>query len=123
MIFRRINGEWLNNYKEKMKTKAFKEKLKKRKCVVEHPFGTMKYYMGQIPILLRGKEKVQVEMDLYATGYNLIRLRNLETVSILLEKLAKWNPIFGFFTFLSFLYSKNRRYYPVFCLQTFTVTI
>jgi len=59
----------------------------------------------------------------YATGYNLIRLRNVETVSILLEKLAQWNPISVFFAFLSFLYSKNRRYYPVFCLQTYTVTI
>jgi hypothetical protein len=53
----------------------------------------MKYLMGQIPILLRGKEKVQIEMDLYSTAYNLIRLRNVETVSILLEKLKKWQPI------------------------------
>jgi transposase len=121
MIYRRIHGEWLNSYKEKMKTKAFKEKFKKRKCVVEHPFGTMKYYMGQIPILLRGKEKVQVEMDLYATGYNLIRLKNIETVSILLEKLAKWHPVSGFLTFLSFLCSKNREYSPVFYFQTSTM--
>ena len=114
-IHRRLNGEWLNAYKAKSKTKDFKEKFKKRKCVAEHPFGTMKYYMGQIPILLRGKEKVQVEMDLYATGYNLIRLKNLEALPVLLEKLAKWNPISGFFAFLSILSSKKRIYAPAFC--------
>ncbi|MDR0206099.1 MAG: IS1182 family transposase, partial [Bacteroidales bacterium] len=68
ILYRRINGEWLNLYKEKLKTKEFKEKFKLRKCVIEHPFGTMKYLMGQIPILLRGKEKVQIEMDLYSTA-------------------------------------------------------
>jgi transposase len=98
-MYRRLNGEWLNNYKEKSKTKEFKQKFKKRKCVVEHPFGTMKYYMGQIPILLRGKEKVQVEMNLYSTGYNLIRLKNIEKVATLIEKLAAWNPICGFLDF------------------------
>jgi hypothetical protein len=63
------------------------------------PFGTMKYLMGQIPILLREKEKVQTEMDLYSTAYNLIRLRNVEPVSILLKKLAKWNPVSVFLLF------------------------
>ena len=106
-IYIRLNGEWLNIYKEKLKTKEFKEKFRKRKSVVEHPFGTMKYYMGQIPILLRGKQKVQVEMDLYSTGYNLIRLRNVETVPVLLEKLAKWDPITGSLVFFVFL-SKKR---------------
>jgi len=121
IIYRRIGGEWLKRYKEKLNTKEFKEKFKKRKCVVEHPFGTMKYYMGQIPILLRGKEKVQVEMDLYSTGYNLIRLKKVTTVSLLLEKLALWQPVsvlFAFFDFLSSFSSKKRHYYPVFCRQT-----
>jgi len=101
IIYRRLDGEWLKNYKEKSKTTAFKEKFKKRKCTVEHPFGTMRYYMGQIPILLRGKAKVQVEMDLYSTGYNLIRLRNIDPVFVLLEKLAKCQPVFDFFACLS----------------------
>ena len=109
--------ECFNNHKEKMKTKALKEKFKKRKCVVEHPFGTMRYYIGQIPILLMGKEKVQVEMDLYSTGYNLIRLKSIETVPVLLEKLAFWKPVSDFFAFLqvfSFLFSKKREHKLVF---------
>jgi len=97
-ISRRVDGEWLDEYKEKSNTKEFKQKFNTRKCVVEHPFGTMKYLMGQIPILLRGKDKVQIEMDLYSTAYNLIRLKNIESVSVLLKKLAFWMPGPGFLT-------------------------
>jgi hypothetical protein len=57
---------------------------------VEHPFGTIKYWMGQIPLLLRGKEKVQVEIDLYATCYNLKRLMNIEPIDKLMRKIADW---------------------------------
>lgn len=102
MIYRRIDGQWLNSYKEKSRTKCFKDKLKERKKVVEHPFGTMKYYMGQIPILLRGKEKVQTEMNLYATAYNLIRLKKIDTVAVLMEKLACWEPLAFLFRVLRF---------------------
>ncbi|MDR2971675.1 MAG: IS1182 family transposase [Bacteroidales bacterium] len=119
IVYKRVDGEWRENHEKKSKTKEFKEKLKKRKCVVEHPFGTMKYYMGQIPILLRGKEKVQVEMDLYATGYNLIRLRNIEFVPTLLEKLEKWNLIPGFIAFLLFFFRIRRLLFYLDCLKNF----
>ena len=68
----------------------------------------MKYLMGQIPILLRGKEKVQVEMDLYSTAYNLIRLMNTESVSILLAKLEKWQPAAIFLRLLAHCISIKR---------------
>lgn len=93
IIYRRIDDAWLQAHQQKQKTKAFKEKYKQRKNVVEHPFGTMKLYMGFIPLLLRGKQKVQVEIDLYATAYNLTRLKNMATVPVLLEKLTQWRPI------------------------------
>jgi len=113
ILQRRVEGEWLTAYKEKEKTKDFQEKLKQRKCVVEHPFGTMKYLMGQIPILLRGKEKVQVEMDLYSTAYNLIRLKNVELVPILLAKLEKWKPVAELINFLSYYLKKRRLLYAI----------
>jgi len=109
-ISKRVDGAWLDDYKEKSNSKEFKQKFATRKCVVEHPFGTMKYHMGQIPILLRGKEKVQVEMDLYSTAYNLIRLKNSDSVSVLLQKLALWRPLAGFFAPLSFLSQKRIRF-------------
>ena len=117
IIYRRLAGEWLKNYKEKSKTSAFKAKFRRRKCAVEHPFGTMKYYMGQIPIFLRGKEKVQVEMDLYSTGYNLIRLKNTAPVAILLEKLAEWQVIFDFFAFFRQNMQKKSLFYPILASQ------
>jgi hypothetical protein len=92
IIYRRIDGQWLERYRQKMQTLDFKKKFSRRKCVVEHPFGTMKRYMGQIPILLRGKQQVQVEMDLYATAYNLKHLLSITPVPVLLAKLAQWQP-------------------------------
>ena len=91
VIARRLDNQWLLEYKEKLKTKEFKEGVKLRKNFVEHPFGTIKYWMGQIPLLLRGKEKVQVEIDLYSTCYNLKRLINLESMDVLLLKIQNWD--------------------------------
>jgi transposase len=90
VIARRLDNEWLLKYKDKLKTKEYKKKIKLRKNYVEHPFGTIKYWMGQIPLLLRGKEKVQVEIDLYSTCYNLKRLINLESMDVLLLKIQNW---------------------------------
>lgn len=75
---RNENQEWLDLYHEKMHSAEGKQKLSTRRSVVEHPFGTMKYSMGQIPLLLRGCAKVQTEMNLYAIGYNLKRYFNLK---------------------------------------------
>lgn len=76
-VHRNENQEWIDSFTAKMNSKAGKEKMVQRRSVAEHPFGTMKYYMGQIPLLLRGKRKVQTEMNLYAIGYNLKRYFNI----------------------------------------------
>lgn len=65
--------EWLDAYHKKMESQEGKAKLIERKSVVEHPFGTIKYTMGQLPLLTRGTQQVQTEMNLYAIGYNLKR--------------------------------------------------
>lgn len=70
---RNKNQEWIDAYRLKMRSQTGKEKMKQRKAVVEHPFGTMKYYMGQMPTVLRGQKKVSTEMGLYAIAYNLKR--------------------------------------------------
>jgi len=61
-----------------MKSDEGRAKMVKRKSTVEHPFGTMKYCMGQIPVLLRGKKKVASEMGLYVIAYNLKRFITLK---------------------------------------------
>ena len=75
------------NGSEGMKYKAL---ILLRKTLVEHPFGTIKYWMGQIPLLLRGKEKVQAEIDLYATCYNLKRVTNIQSIRVLLQQVHEW---------------------------------
>jgi hypothetical protein len=68
-----------------------KEKVKQRKTIVEHPFGTMKMMTGKFCFLLRKKHKVQIEVDLYATAYNLKRLINIENMEYLLQTIGKYN--------------------------------
>ena len=77
-VQRSENQEWIDAYHNKMKSCEGKQKLIERRSVAEHPFGTMRYEMGQIPILLRGRNKVQIEMNLYGIGYNLKRYLNLQ---------------------------------------------
>jgi hypothetical protein len=77
--------------------------------------------MGQIPILLRSRDKVQMEMDLYATAYNPTRLKNIETVPVLPEKLAKWissSRFSAFFAWLHFFFSK-KEVLSLFCYKDF----
>jgi transposase len=77
-VQRSENQEWIDAYHDKMKSCEGKQKLIKRRSVAEHPFGTMRYAMGQIPVLLRGRNKVQIEMHLYGIGYNLKRYLNIQ---------------------------------------------
>lgn len=76
-VHRNENQEWIDSFAAKMNGEIGNKKMVQRRSVAEHPFGTMKYYMGQIPLLLRGKKKVQTEMNLYGIGYNLKRYFNI----------------------------------------------
>ena len=77
VIYRYTNQDWRDTYEEKMKSITGKTKLVERMMLSEHPFGTIKYWMGYIPLKTRGKDKVKTEINLYATAYNLKRLINL----------------------------------------------
>jgi transposase len=86
-----VNHEWIDNYREWIGKIENKEKVKQRKTIVEHPFGTIRIMMGKFCFLLRKKHKVQIEIDLYATAYNLKRLINIENMESLLKKVEKYN--------------------------------
>jgi len=73
-----------------MESKLGKEKILERKSLAEHPFGTIKYLMGKIPLLLRGKKKVATEINLYTTAYNLKRLINIELFEDTVENIKKY---------------------------------
>ena len=59
-------------------------KFKLRKQLAEHPFGTIKRWMGYTHFLLKGLEKVRTEWSLITLAYNLKRVLNLVTVQKLI---------------------------------------
>lgn len=58
-----------------------------RKCLSEHPFGTMKRTLEQYYFLLRGKLKVEAEMALFCLSYNMRRAINMKGVPALVAAL------------------------------------
>lgn len=57
------------------------EKLKKRMCTSEHPFGTVKRHLAGYYFLLKGKIKVEAETALLYMAYNMRRAINMVGVS------------------------------------------
>lgn len=86
-----INHDWMSHYQEWIGQPENIEKIKQRKKIVEHPFGTIKLMMGKLCFLLRKKLKVQIEVDLYTTAYNLKRLINIENMNLLLYKVESYD--------------------------------
>lgn len=62
--------------------------MRERMCLSEHPFGTMKYMLGNGRFLVRGMEKVKAEMALTVLGYNLKRVIKILGVPMLCARLA-----------------------------------
>ena len=48
-----------------------------RRSTVEHPYGTIKAWMGSTHFLTKGLERVKTEMSLHVLAYNLKRLMAL----------------------------------------------
>jgi len=91
ILYRPSNIEWVERYKKRMGEIFSKAKINKRKTIVEHPFGTLKYWMGKIPLLLRGKEKVSTEINIYSTAYNIKRLLNIEPYDNIMELIIAYD--------------------------------
>lgn len=72
--------------------KANKDLYRKRQEINEHIFGTIKRQWGYNHTNLRGLEKVNGEMALIMTVYNMKRAINILGIEKLLEKLKKWKP-------------------------------
>jgi len=58
-----------------------------RKQTVEHPFGTIKLWMGATHILTRRFKGVSIEMDLHILAYNMKRMISILGVSKLIKAL------------------------------------
>jgi len=53
------------------------EKMRLRRQTVEHPFGTIKFWMGATHFLMKTLECVRTEMSLHVLAYNLKRVMRL----------------------------------------------
>jgi transposase len=91
IVNRYYNQTWRDTYRRRMAGITAKKMIHLRKQMVEHPFGTIKYWMGKIPLLLRGKNKVTTEIDIYTTVYNFRRLLSIESYSNILEMIKKYD--------------------------------
>ena len=60
-----------------------------RKEIIEHPFGHFKRNLGAGQFLLRGKEKVDAEVSMLTTCFNMVRLITIIGIPILLAEFAK----------------------------------
>ena len=74
-IYRWVDEEVMELLKKRVQEN--KEKVELRKSLVEHPFGTIKHWMGHRYFLTRGMEKVSAEMSLSVLSYNLKRVLNI----------------------------------------------
>jgi hypothetical protein len=70
-IYRWENEQVIERLKERLAAEP--DIIKRRKSIVEHPFGTLKKVWGYSTFLLRGKEKVSAEISLMTLVYNIRR--------------------------------------------------
>jgi len=70
------------------RVRASPEKMRLRKQLVEHPFGTLKRAWNQGYFLTRGLENVRAEMSLTILAYNLKRVMKILGVPRMMEALA-----------------------------------
>ena len=61
--------------------------MRQRKRLVEHPYGTIKHWMGSTHFLMKRLPNVQAEMSLHVLAYNLRRAINILGVPRIMEQL------------------------------------
>ena len=75
-IFRSFTYEREKEYIKTMEETEYKKIRQMRKGMIENVFGTIRQRMGYIPLLLRGIDKISIEVFLYFIGYNITRYLN-----------------------------------------------
>jgi transposase len=85
-ITREDNEYLMEAMAERMKAQP--EKFKLRKQLAEHPFGTIKRWMGYTHFTLKGLEKVRTEWSLITLAYNFKRVLNLVNFEKLMAAVA-----------------------------------
>jgi hypothetical protein len=64
------------------------EKMRQRRETVEHPFGTIKFWMGATHFQMKTLKKVATEMALHVLAYNLKRVINIIGIAPLIAAIG-----------------------------------
>ncbi len=65
--------------------------MTERRSTAEHPFGTLKFWMGSAHFLMKRLGNVRTEMSLHVLSYNMKRAMNILGVSKLLQVMRVWS--------------------------------
>jgi hypothetical protein len=80
------HGDIEDEHWKRMKEKGV-QKMILRKRTVEHPFGTIKRWMNQGYLLLKGLKKVRGEFGFSVIAYNMKRAIRIKGVRSLIQSL------------------------------------
>ena len=83
IIYRSEYEDSVERLRARLETSEGKEKLRLRRELVEHPFGTMKRAFNQGYLLLKGLRKVKGEVGFTMLAYNMRRAINILGVGML----------------------------------------
>jgi len=84
-IKRWVHYEVLDRLRERLRDNP--EIIRRRKALVEHPFGTIKVGMGHDRMLLKGLRNVGTEIKLTVLSYNLKRVMSILGIEKMIEML------------------------------------
>ena len=88
---RKIARHFHEDAREAMHRRALEDPnfMKRRRELVEHPFGTMKWMLGYPRFLVRGLKKAKAELALAVLGFNIKRSITIQGVPALLQGLRE----------------------------------
>ena len=84
-ITREQDEQVMDDMAERVRAQPQKMRLRKQLC--EHPFGTIKRWFGYDHFLLKGLDKVRTEWNLITLAYNWKRVLNLVSLPNLMAAL------------------------------------
>jgi hypothetical protein len=66
------------------------EMMRVRRQTVEHPFGTIKSWMGWTHFLMKSLPRVRTEISLHVLAYNLKRVMRILGIGAMLSAIRAW---------------------------------
>ena len=71
------------------------DKMRIRQETAEHPYGTIKMWMGATHFQTKTLARVSTEMSLHVLAYNMKRVINILGIGALMEAIRAFNPVYA----------------------------